>query len=160
MAIGVIRGQSKRRAASVVSGINRLTGMARPHLGPLSRSEEIGPGGQRSRSAKLGQPQLAASHPLRIDPLRDFPAGARAGSCRSDCCHGRDRPDLFRTSQAAFRSPLSDVLAPAGIVVFVGLLGMSFPHPFRGLVQRVAETIIFGRIVLVGWWVYRAGGSG
>lgn len=59
-----------------------------------------------------------------------------------------------------FWSPLSDVLTPAGIVVFVCLLGMSFPHPFRGLVQRVAETIIFGGIVLVGWWVYRAGASG
>jgi hypothetical protein len=58
---------------------------------------------------------------------------------------------------STFWSPLSEVLAPAGIFAFVCLLGMSFPHPFRGLLQRVAETIIFGGIVLMGWWVYRAG---
>jgi hypothetical protein len=56
---------------------------------------------------------------------------------------------------SAFWSPLSEVLAPAGIVAFVCLLGMSFPHPFRGLLQRLTETIIFGGIVLMGWWVYR-----
>lgn len=58
---------------------------------------------------------------------------------------------------SAFWSPLSEVLAPAGIFAFVSFLGVSFPHPFRGLIQRVAESIIFGGIVLMGWWVYRAG---
>jgi hypothetical protein len=57
---------------------------------------------------------------------------------------------------SAFWSPLSEILAPAGIFVFVSFLGMSFPHPYRGLIQRVAETIIFGGVVLIGWWVYRA----
>jgi hypothetical protein len=55
----------------------------------------------------------------------------------------------------AFWSPLSELMVYAGGLVFVCLWGISFPHPFRGLVQRVAETTIFLGVVLVGWWVYR-----
>jgi hypothetical protein len=41
--------------------------------------------------------------------------------------------------------------------VAICLLGISFPHPFRGFIQRVAETTIFVGIVLIGIWVYRGG---
>jgi hypothetical protein len=54
-------------------------------------------------------------------------------------------------------SPLSSVMEYAGGLVAICLLGISFPHPFRGLIQRVAETVIFGGIVLIGVWVYRSG---
>jgi hypothetical protein len=53
-------------------------------------------------------------------------------------------------------SPLSELMGYAGGLVLVCLWGISFPHPFRGLVQRVAETTIFAGVVLMGWWVYRA----
>jgi Protein of unknown function (DUF998) len=58
--------------------------------------------------------------------------------------------------RSAFWSPLSEVMSPAGGIVFLCFAGISFPHPFRGLIQRIAETIIFGGVVLIGWWVYRA----
>lgn len=58
--------------------------------------------------------------------------------------------------RSEFWSPLSDVMSFAGGIVFICLAGISFLHPLRGLVQRIAETIIFGGAVLVGWWVYRA----
>jgi hypothetical protein len=54
-----------------------------------------------------------------------------------------------------FWAPLSNVLEYAGGVVCVCLVGMSFPHAFRGLIQRVAESIIFAGVVLMGVWVYR-----
>lgn len=57
---------------------------------------------------------------------------------------------------STFWSPLSGILTPAGMLVFAGFVGMSFPHPYRGIVQRVAETIIFGGLVLMGGWVYHA----
>jgi hypothetical protein len=37
------------------------------------------------------------------------------------------------------------------------LWAISFAHPLRGLVQRVAEATIFLGVVLMGWWIYRAG---
>ncbi len=57
----------------------------------------------------------------------------------------------------AYWSPLSDVLEYAGGLVAVCLLGMSFPHGFRGLIQRVAETTIFAGVLLIALWVYRHG---
>jgi len=59
--------------------------------------------------------------------------------------------------ESDYWSPLSGVMEYAGGLVAVCLLGISFPHSFRGLIQRVAETTIFGGIVLIGVWVYRAG---
>jgi hypothetical protein len=53
--------------------------------------------------------------------------------------------------------PLSSVMEYAGGLVAVCLLGISFPNPFRGLIQRVAETTIFAGIVVIGIWVYRGG---
>jgi hypothetical protein len=58
---------------------------------------------------------------------------------------------------SSFWSPLSDFMMYAGGLVLVCLWGISFPHPFRGLVQRVAESTIFLGMVLMGWWVYRYG---
>jgi hypothetical protein len=58
--------------------------------------------------------------------------------------------------RSEFWSPLSEVMSYAGGIVFICLAGISFPHPFRGLIQRIAEAIIFGGAVLIGWWVYRA----
>jgi hypothetical protein len=59
--------------------------------------------------------------------------------------------------ESNYWSPLSSVMEYAGGLVAVCLLGISFPHPFRGLIQRVAETAIFVGIVLIGAWVYRGG---
>ena len=59
--------------------------------------------------------------------------------------------------RSAFWSPLSEVMSYGGGIVLFCLAGISFPHPFRGLIQRIAETIIFVGVVLIGWWVYRAG---
>jgi len=59
--------------------------------------------------------------------------------------------------RSEFWSPLSEVMSYAGGIVFFCFAGISFPHPFRGLIQRIAETIIFGGVVLIGVWVYRAG---
>jgi hypothetical protein len=42
----------------------------------------------------------------------------------------------------------------AGGLAAVCLLGISFPNPFRGFIQRVAETTIFSGIVLMGIWIY------
>ena len=58
--------------------------------------------------------------------------------------------------RSGFWYPLSELMAYAGVLVLLCLWGISFPHPFRGLVQRVAETTIFLGIVFMGWWVYRA----
>jgi hypothetical protein len=55
-----------------------------------------------------------------------------------------------------FWSPLSNLMSFAAGLVLLCLWGMSFPHPFRGLVQRVAETTIFAGVVTMGWCVYRA----
>jgi len=57
--------------------------------------------------------------------------------------------------QNEFWHPLSELLEYAGMLVFLCVWGISFPHPFRGLVQRVAEAVNFLGIVLIGWWVYR-----
>ena len=53
-------------------------------------------------------------------------------------------------------SPLSSVFKVAGFIVFASFFGVTFPHPFRGLSQRIAETIIFGGMVVMAWWIYRA----
>jgi len=58
--------------------------------------------------------------------------------------------------RSVFWSALSGVMSIAGVIVFFCLVGISFPHPFRGLMQRIAETTIFGGVVLIAWWVYRA----
>ena len=58
--------------------------------------------------------------------------------------------------RSEFWSPLSEVMSYAGGIVFICLAGISFPHPFRGIIQRIAETTIFGGVVLIGFWVYRA----
>ena len=52
--------------------------------------------------------------------------------------------------------PLSIVLKAAGFVVFAGFFGATFPHPIRGLSQRIAETVISGGIVVTAWCIYRA----
>ena len=59
--------------------------------------------------------------------------------------------------RSEFWSPLSEPMSYAGGLVLVCLWAISFPHPYRGLVQRVAESIIFLGVILMGWWVYRAG---
>ena len=58
---------------------------------------------------------------------------------------------------SSFWSPLSDVMAYAVPLVLFCFLGLSFPHKFRGLVQRVAETTIFAGVAAMGFWIYRAG---
>ena len=58
--------------------------------------------------------------------------------------------------QNDFWSPLAEVMSFAGGIVLLCFAGLAFPHPFRGLVQRIAETVIFAGVVLIGWWVYRA----
>lgn len=63
----------------------------------------------------------------------------------------------FTTLQRSeFWSPLSGPMAYAGGFVLICLCAISFPHPYRGLVQRVAESVIFLGVILMGWWVYRA----
>jgi hypothetical protein len=57
--------------------------------------------------------------------------------------------------RSEFWSPLSELMVYAGGLVVFCLWGISFPHPFRGLIQRVAETTIFVGVVLMAWWVYR-----
>jgi hypothetical protein len=42
-------------------------------------------------------------------------------------------------------------------LVLVCFFGLTFPHRFRGLVQRVAETAIFAGVAAIGFWIYRAG---
>jgi hypothetical protein len=54
-------------------------------------------------------------------------------------------------------SPLSSVMEYARGLVAVCLLGITLPHPFRGFIQRVAETSIFAGIVVIGAWIYRGG---
>jgi hypothetical protein len=56
--------------------------------------------------------------------------------------------------ESDYWSPLSSVMEYAGGLVAVCLLGISFPNPFRGFIQRVAETTIFSGIVLMGIWIY------
>jgi hypothetical protein len=63
---------------------------------------------------------------------------------------------FFALKRSEFWSPLSEVMTFAGGIVIFCLAGLSFPHPFRGLIQRIAEATIFGGVVLIGWWVYRA----
>lgn len=49
---------------------------------------------------------------------------------------------------------LADASRTLGPCVLLGLFGLSFPSPVRGVVQRVVETILFGWMLLVGvWWV-------
>lgn len=55
-----------------------------------------------------------------------------------------------------FWAPLSSVAKYAGFLILICFCGLGFAHPLRGLVQRIAETTIFGGIVLIGWWIYRA----
>lgn len=55
-----------------------------------------------------------------------------------------------------FWAPLSSVAKYAGFLIFVCFCGLGFAHPLRGLVQRIAETTIFGGIVVIGWWIYFA----
>jgi len=60
-----------------------------------------------------------------------------------------------------FWSPLSPPMTDAGGLVLICFWGVSFPHRYRGLLQRVAETTIFLGIVLMGWWLYQhASGAG
>jgi hypothetical protein len=42
-------------------------------------------------------------------------------------------------------------------MVFACFRGFGFAHPFRGLIQRIAETTIFAGMVVMGWWIDRAG---
>ena len=63
---------------------------------------------------------------------------------------------FLQMKRSEFWSPLSEVMSSAGGLVFFCLVGLSFPNPLRGLIQRIAEATIFGGIVLIGWWVYRA----
>jgi hypothetical protein len=58
--------------------------------------------------------------------------------------------------ESDYWSPLSGIMQYAGGLVAVCILGISFPHPFRGLIQRVAEATIFAGIVLMGLWVYQS----
>lgn len=59
-------------------------------------------------------------------------------------------------NRSEFWSALSEYMEYAGGLVLICLWLISFPHPLRGLVQRVAEAVIFVGVVLMGWWVYRA----
>jgi hypothetical protein len=56
----------------------------------------------------------------------------------------------------SYWAPLAEVMEYAVPVILVCFLGLSFPHRFRGLFQRVAETTIFAGVVGMGIWVYRA----
>jgi len=60
---------------------------------------------------------------------------------------------MFRSG--AYWAWLTEILPYLSAAIVVCLWGISIPNPFRGLVQRVAETLIFGGIVLIGWWVLR-----
>lgn len=58
--------------------------------------------------------------------------------------------------RSAFWVPLSQLMFYAGVAVLVCLAALSVAPSVRGLIQRIAETLIFGGIVLIAWWVYRA----
>lgn len=58
-------------------------------------------------------------------------------------------------SLSRFWYPLSELMTYAGTVVLLCLCAVSFSHPLRGLVQRIAEAAIFSGVMLMGWWVYR-----
>jgi hypothetical protein len=59
--------------------------------------------------------------------------------------------------RSEFWSPLSELMEYAAGLLVICLWAISFAHPLRGLVQRVAEATIFLGVVLMGWWIYRAG---
>lgn len=61
----------------------------------------------------------------------------------------------FFTLERDAAQPLSSAFKFAGFVVIAGFFGASFPNPFRGLSQRIAETIIFGGMIVMAWWIYR-----
>jgi hypothetical protein len=59
-------------------------------------------------------------------------------------------------SREAAWASITPVLSYATPVVLVCLWGISIPHPLRGLVQRVAEVLIFAGLALIGVVVVRA----
>ncbi len=62
-----------------------------------------------------------------------------------------------KSSSAHSRVPTSGVLAVAGAVTLVAFLAMAAPGlaPWRGLSQRVAETMLFGSLLVIGWRLTR-----
>lgn len=63
---------------------------------------------------------------------------------------------FFALQRSEFWAPLSEAMAFAGGIVFFCFAAISFPHPYRGLFQRIAEAVIFGGVMLIGYWVFRA----
>lgn len=90
---------------------------------------------------------------------RSPPRGSRANILHNLFCAGE-----YLGGAAAFAllraEPFWGWLGEAGVYASGGILvclwGISFPHPLRALVQRVAETLVFAGLVLMAWWVYRA----
>jgi hypothetical membrane protein len=60
-------------------------------------------------------------------------------------------------SADSYWSPLSGITPYGSVVIVACLWGIGFPHRFRGLLQRIAETVIFAGVVLIGFWIYREG---
>jgi hypothetical protein len=65
---------------------------------------------------------------------------------------------LSSMRHTAYWAPLSEVMDYAVPVLLVSFVGFSFPHSFRGFFQRVAETIIFASVVVMGIWIYAQDG--
>ena len=92
-------------------------------------------------------------------------AGAPLGGSVATVLHNIFGAGEYLGAAAAFSmlrsetywASLSDILSYASGAIIVCLWGISFPHPYRGLIQRFAESLIFGGLVLMAWWVYRAG---
>lgn len=92
-------------------------------------------------------------------------AGAPQSGSASNTLHNIFGLVEYLSAAAAFSmlradahfAPLSSFFHYAGIAIIICLIGTSFRHPLRGLVQRIAEALIFGGIVLMAWLVF--GGS-
>jgi hypothetical protein len=59
-------------------------------------------------------------------------------------------------SRDAVWASITPALSYATPVVLICLWGISIPHPLRGLVQRVAEAVIFVGLALIGFVVSRS----
>lgn len=60
-------------------------------------------------------------------------------------------------SREAAWTSITPALSYATPVVLICFWGIGFPHPLRGLVQRVAEAVIFVGLALLGFVVSHAG---
>jgi hypothetical protein len=59
-------------------------------------------------------------------------------------------------SRDAVWASITPALSYAAPVVLICFWGISIPHPLRGLVQRVAEAVIFVGLALIGFVVSRS----